>query len=351
MPDVTCYRYRIPLANALPGPDGPITHREGVLVEVPHPSGATCWGEAAPLPGFSPEPLQDVISRARAWAHDGGPSRLSASDAARYPDDTPGSLRFALDHIALQWAAYTEEISLRAHMGIDRVMHAGNALWRTPSDRDMRQALMELQAEGVSTVKVKVGRDAVDDDLDRLDALFASLPQGMNVRLDANQAWSVEQAQTVCEALQHRRALEYLEEPLVPEADLRAFVEATAVPIALDETVREQGGEAVADWPVAALVVKPAWMGIRRVQELADQAGDTPVVVTSAYESGVGWRGALAVGAQVTPAERAIGMGTYRALSEEITHPPIPNVQGKLLLTAPGTLDDWQVRRGRLQVV
>ena len=350
MSSATCYRYRIPLTAPLSVPNGSLSHREGLLIAVEHPSGGTCWGEAAPLPGFCDTSLDTVQQQAQAWIDGGGANRLTDDDSL-YADDTPGSLQFAIDHIALQWAAHEVGTSLLNYCGIDRVMQSGNALWRDSEDRDMRQALLELKAEGVSTVKVKVGHRAVEDDLDHLDALFASLPTGMQVRLDANQAWTRDEAATVCEALQHRRALSYLEEPLQPTADLRAFLDETSVPIALDETLRQHGMDTVVDWPVAAFVVKPAWTGIRRVQAWADRVAPTPVVVTSAYETGVGWRGTLAVAVQVTPADVAIGMSTYSALAEDFTRPALPNVQGKLLLTAPGMLSNWTVDRTQLQAV
>lgn len=343
MPDSACYRYRIPLTNALPGPDGPITHRTGLLLSVAHPSGTTCWGEAAPLPGFTAS-LEATTDAAQAWM--GHIDALQADAEGRvtpYPDDAPGPLRFAIDQIGQQWSACEAGQSWGEWIGTNRVAMSGNALWRDPDDREMRQALLELEAEHVSTIKVKVGRQSVEDDLGRLDALFASLPTGMTVRLDANQAWSVEEARDVCEAVQHRRALEYVEEPLVSDADLRAFAEEMPVPIALDETIRQRGIEAVSGWPVAAFVVKPAWMGIRRVQQLAEQASDVPVIVTSAYETGVGWRGTFATAVQVTPPDRAIGMSTYRALDGAVTWPPIPDAHGKLLCQVPGLFDGWRV--------
>lgn len=351
MPELACYRYRIPLTNALPGPDGLITHRTGLLLSVTHPSGTTCWGEAAPLPGFTAS-LEAVAEAAQTWLARADTLQADAKGRVTpYPNDAPGPLRFAVDQIGQQWAACKADASWGAWLNTDRVAMSGNALWRDPEDRDMRQALLELEAEHVSTIKVKVGRSSVEDDLDRLDALFASLPTGMTVRLDANQAWSVEEATAVCEAVQHRRALEYIEEPLLPNADLRTFVTETPTPIALDETIRQRGIDAVSGWPVAAFVVKPAWMGIRRVQQLAEQASDVPVIVTSAYETGVGWRGTFATALQVTPPDRAIGMATHQALTRDIAWPPIPDAHGKLLCQVPGLFDGWRVETDGLELV
>lgn len=351
MPDLSCYRYRIPLHTELPGPDGPMTHRTGLLLAAAHPSGRVCWGEAAPLPGFTAS-LDTVADAARAWMGDASALQTDAQGyVAPYPHDAPGPLRFAIDQIGQQWAACEAGVGWAAWLDAGPNARNGNALWRDPGEQDMRKALLALQAEHVDTVKVKVGRAAVEDDLDRLDALFASLPQGMTVRLDANQAWSLAEARTVCEAVQHRRALEYIEEPLTADADLRAFLDETPVPVALDETIRQRGVDAVSDWPVEAFVVKPAWMGIRRVHELAAQAGDTPVIVTSAYETGVGWRGTFATALQVTPPDRAIGMGTHQALAGDLAWPPIPDGHGKLLTIAPGLFDDWRVDRDALDAV
>ncbi|MFQ3680487.1 MAG: hypothetical protein SNJ60_08295 [Pseudanabaenaceae cyanobacterium] len=51
--------YRLTLRQPLRTAVGPIAHRQGFVIQVRTPHGWG-WGEAAPLPGFSPDTLTDT---------------------------------------------------------------------------------------------------------------------------------------------------------------------------------------------------------------------------------------------------------------------------------------------------
>ena len=54
------FRYRLPLAEPLTLAGRVIHEREGALVRIDSDSGASGWGDVAPLPGFSRESLEDA---------------------------------------------------------------------------------------------------------------------------------------------------------------------------------------------------------------------------------------------------------------------------------------------------
>ncbi len=62
------YRYELPLSEPLRLKGKELHHREGSLVELASGGGATGWGEAAPLPGFSREGHDEVIWQLRGLA-------------------------------------------------------------------------------------------------------------------------------------------------------------------------------------------------------------------------------------------------------------------------------------------
>jgi L-alanine-DL-glutamate epimerase-like enolase superfamily enzyme len=92
--------------------------------------------------------------------------------------------------------------------------------------------------KGYRAVKVKVGRAALSEDVERLRAAREAIGPDVQLMLDANQCWRVD------EAVRRVRAFEefqpaWLEEPLVPE-DLAGHARlrgATTIPIAVGESL------------------------------------------------------------------------------------------------------------------
>ncbi|MCA9177078.1 MAG: mandelate racemase/muconate lactonizing enzyme family protein [Planctomycetales bacterium] len=93
-------------------------------------------------------------------------------------------------------------------------------------------------AEGHNAVKVKIGRDTAEDDLDRLLAVRKLIGPRRRLFVDANQRWSVPECMTRLQALSVVD-IGWIEEPLHAEdirghADLRNL---TRLPIALGESL------------------------------------------------------------------------------------------------------------------
>jgi L-alanine-DL-glutamate epimerase-like enolase superfamily enzyme len=93
-------------------------------------------------------------------------------------------------------------------------------------------------AAGFDAVKVKVGSSNLDDDLARIAAVRDVIGPDRRLMIDANQRWSLEQAERAIDALAVFE-LTWIEEPLRAD-DLAAHValrEHTDVPIALGENL------------------------------------------------------------------------------------------------------------------
>src|SRR3989454_2467736 len=90
--------------------------------------------------------------------------------------------------------------------------------------------------EGYRTLKVKVGRD-IDQDARRLKAIRETVGPDVQIRVDANMAWSRSTARRAIAALEPY-GLQYVEQPL-PWTDIDGMAElsrAVDVPIAADES-------------------------------------------------------------------------------------------------------------------
>ena len=93
------------------------------------------------------------------------------------------------------------------------------------------------KAAGFHTVKAKVG---IGDDAGRLAAVRAVLGPDVAIRIDANGAWSIAEAEATLRALAPI-GIELCEEPVRGLAQTRELAAATNVPLALDETAAAIG--------------------------------------------------------------------------------------------------------------
>jgi len=181
------------------------------------------------------------------------------------------------------------------------------------------------------TVKIKVAEigQTLDDDIARVRTVRELLGEQVRIRVDANGAWSVDEAvQAVTQLAPFE--LEYVEQPCATVSELLALrreIEGLGVFIAADESVRK------ADDPLAVaragaadvLVIKAAPLGgIRRALDIIARA-ELPAVISSAIDTSVGISMGLHLAAALPRLELACGLGTAALLEGDVTeHPLIP---------------------------
>lgn len=183
-----------------------------------------------------------------------------------------------------------------------------------------------VAGSGCRTAKVKVAEQGqtLAHDLARVEAVRDALGPGGRVRVDANGAWSVEDALRALREL-NRFDLEYAEQPVAAVEDLarlrRELVRrGIGVPIAADESIRRSGDPervaqlAAAD--IAVLKVQPLG-GVRRCLELAEVLG-LPVVVSSALETSIGLAAGVALAAALPDLPYACGLNTRALLTDDV---------------------------------
>jgi O-succinylbenzoate synthase len=256
--------------------------RSGVLLR-----GAAGWGEFSPFPDYDDATCSRWLAAAREAADQG------------YP--TP----------------------LRDHVPVNTTVPAVDA----------EQAHALVRASGCTTAKVKVAEvgQTLADDIARVEAVRDALGPAGKIRVDANAAWTVDEAVSALKALDVF-SLEYAEQPVptLPEmAELRRRVD---VLLAADESVRRAedplrvAGLEAAD--IVVLKVQPIG-GVRRCLEVAEACG-LPVVVSSAVETSVGIAAGVALAAALPELPYACGLGTVSLLDGDVTDDPLLPVNGEL---------------------
>ena len=323
--------YRLPLTETVVWNGERSDARKGLLLRIGDIEGRVGWGDAAPLPGFSretPAEAEDALRTVGAALVGRavepcdllpGGSVAAVLDAA----EVAPSARFALDLALADLAAQDLGRTLPQALHPDpEVTLPLNGLVMGTGDAAI-EAARQLADAGYAAVKLKVGRQPVEADLDLVRAVREALPASVALRLDANRAWAWDQAVAFAEGAAGA-ALDYVEEPLAEPARMPELWHDTGLPLAVDETLQAPGGEAaIRGWAEAA-VLKPTLLGgVTRTLALAAAARSVGVrpVLSAAFESGVGLRGVAALAA-ATGGEPA-GLDTYRWLAADVL-PPLP---------------------------
>jgi O-succinylbenzoate synthase len=196
---------------------------------------------------------------------------------------------------------------------------------------------------GCRTVKVKVAEAGAPlaGDLARVEAVRDALGRSGRIRVDANGAWSVDDAVASIALLDRAAAgLEYVEQPCATVDELAAVRRKVDVPIAADESIRRAADPYLvreleaAD--VAVLKVQPLG-GVRACLRIAEDIG-LPVVVSSALETSLGLAAGVALAASLPTLDHACGLATRSLLTADVASPELVPVDGELSVAVPAVV-------------
>lgn len=317
-------RLRTPLRTAF----GTLHEREVLTLRLRGEDGVEGFGEAAPLEPYDGVPLdavraalEDCLALLQASDGHARDDLLRACWAAAVLPQAVAAVDLALWDLAgrragapvwrLLGATDGHDVELNATIGAED--RAGAAA----------QAAQAVEA-GFGCVKVKVG---VGDDAGRVAAVRAAIGPGARLRLDANGAWSPE------EALAHLRVLEpaqieLCEEPVHGVGELGWVRDSTSVPIAMDETAALPGAldSGATDYVCLKISRCGGITGLIDAARAARAAG-AEVYLASSYDGPAGIAAALHAAAAVRP-PIASGLATLGAFSDVAD--PFPPRRGRI---------------------
>jgi o-succinylbenzoate synthase len=193
-------------------------------------------------------------------------------------------------------------------------------------------------ASGCRTAKVKVAErgQSLADDVARVEAVRDALGTAGKIRVDANAAWDVDQAERALRELR-RFGLEYAEQPCPTLDDLAELRRRVDVPVAADESIRR------AEDPLAVRAAGAADIVVVKAQPLGGvwaalavaEACGLPVVVSSAVETSVGLAAGVALAAALPELGYACGLATMSLLTGDVTGDPLVAAEGALPVRRP----------------
>jgi o-succinylbenzoate synthase len=272
----------LPLATPFRG----ITHREAVLFR-----GPLGWSEFSPFLEYDDEESSAWLAAAIEFAYEQPP------------------------------AAVRSRIPVNATLPAVRPDQVGDILARFGECR---------------TVKIKVAArgQTLADDIARVAEVRQVLGPTGRIRVDANGAWNLDEAEHAAHALAPFD-LEYMEQPCesVDElVQLRERIAWMGIPVAADESVRK------ADDPLAVARAGAADLLILKVQPLGgitaclrilEQTG-LPGVLSSALETSVGLAMSLYCAAAVPALDYDCGLATAALFAADVAEEPLIAVDGML---------------------
>jgi L-Ala-D/L-Glu epimerase len=275
-----------------------------VYVKVVLDDGTVGFGEGVPRPyvtGETAETAAATVTVRHAPALIGaslaGPDDVAPlldGLAARIGPDVPGAAWCAVELAVLDAAGRRFGRPVSAWLGPTRTTELTyDAVVPFTGRNAVVPLALAIRAAGISQVKVKVGRD-VDVDIDRLRLLRRLLGREVDLRVDANGAWTAEETLAVLERMRRFR-ISLVEQP-VAARDLDGLARVTAACpelIAVDESLRTVAeAEALIEAEACdAFNIRVSKCGglraSRRIADLAVDAGLTVIVGAQVGESGL----------------------------------------------------------------
>ena len=342
--DVSVEPFALDLGTPLETAAGTIETREGFLVRI-EDDGETGLGEATPLPGWT-----ESLPKCRS-SLDRAASALESASADAVLADLEGTpaARHGLSLALADLDARREEVPLYRHLGSEsRVENVpvNATIGDGAADETAARAEDAVDA-GFDCLKVKVGVRDVAADTDRFGAVREAVGSGVELRADANEAWSREQARRAFDAFADL-GVAYVEQPLDPEdlaghADLRGG----PVGVALDETLANSSAASVLAADAAdVLVLKPmALGGLDRAREVARRARAVGVegVVTTTIDAVVARTAAVHLAASLGDVP-ACGLATAELLADDLAPDPAPVENGRVRVPQDPGLGVAEVR-------
>src|SRR5713101_6997236 len=253
--DILWRSYRLPLINGFSTAHGVMTTREGIIVQVTSGRGIVGIGEIAPLPAFGGASLADASTLLQKLAarlygktlhealdllHTEGGAATKAASAV------PGTATPALCglEIALLDAIGKDEgcgvsMLLSPAGSLPRAAVAVNAVIGARTVEAAVAAAQDTRRKGFRCVKLKVGWGvSVREEIERVVAVREAIGPAMHLRLDANEAWKLEEAIAILSQYVPYH-IQYVEQPLKAHdlTGMHALRQAVPIPIAVDEAL------------------------------------------------------------------------------------------------------------------
>ena len=349
--DIQWYTYRLPFLHNFYTAHGVLTIREGVIVQVTTSDGVTGVGEIAPLPTFNGGSLTDVCLL------------LTELDGHLYHRTLYEALELlSAEKVSAKNASTLCGLEIAIFDALGRTMDCSVSTLLAPSEFTPRavvpvnavigakatiaavETALNAKKNGFQCVKLKVGIGlSIHEEVERIAMVRNAIGPTMHLRLDANEAWQLEEAIAILSQCAPYN-IQYIEQPMKAQdlVGMRTLHQEIPILIAVDEAVLDmESVYLVLDNEVAdILVIKPQLAGgLRIAQQMIRAASERGVgcVITSTIEAGLGLAAELHLAAVSPQVTLECGLATLPVLADDLLVEELPVRDGFLAVpTGPG---------------
>lgn len=326
----------LPLARPLATSTTEYSTRQVIVIRARVRVGAETvvgFGEASPLAGWTDETVDSCIDTLASLEL---PARF---DSVRSLDEVFGTLkddpsaRFGVELALLDAVARHREVPICRLLAAERgrMPLASVPVQYTLGAATVEETVAEAKdawQRGFRCIKLKVGVATPVADIARVGRVREACPH-MKIRLDANGAWSLDEAADIVGGLANAH-IDLVEQP-VQDRDFAALLdtvhdpaEAGAPGIAPDESCvpAERARSLIADDRIGAVVLKPQTMGgILPTCDLIDDArrNETRVVLSTLIESAIGRHAVAHLAAAYPDVPGPHGLATGAWFASDVT--------------------------------
>ncbi|WP_261816899.1 o-succinylbenzoate synthase [Vibrio gallicus] len=299
------YYYQLPMDSGVVLRQNKLTQREGWIVELME-NEQQGLGEIAPLVGFSKETLDEAyaetVSRLQTWI-EGGELECHS--------ELP-SVAFGLS---------MAQFELQGLLGKEGMYQVAPLCSGDPDD--LFPVLDKMEGEKIAKIKVGLYEPIRDGIL--VNLFLESIPD-LQLRLDANRAWSLDKANQFAKYVSpaYRSRIRYIEEPCKTPHESITFAIESGMAIAWDETLQEAVREPDFSFELLtgakSIVIKPSLIGhIDLCIDLVQKAQSLGLiaVISSSIESSVGLCQLARFAKQYTP-ESIPGLDTLQLFKSQL---------------------------------
>jgi O-succinylbenzoate synthase len=338
--DFKIKRYDLPLVKPLTIGEMKLTHRSGILLLLTDDTGLIGLGESAPLPGLHEESLDEVIQQVKSLK-----AKIEGLNIEPALFDFDGKLNELFSEDLFPCVRCGIEMALfNLHrQSIEQKNKTININGLVMPGESVYDEVDNLLNNGYTTIKIKVGRQSLNEDIEMVGRLKKITGTKAKLRLDANRSWQIDEAIRFGKAIGLDK-IEYIEEPVKTIEDLPLFSNETKIPVALDETIVQQGEECITKFKnVDAIVLKPTLLGgLDRTAQLIRCArkNNKKVCLSSTFESSISLETFAAFAGLMGISDSSHGLDTWRWLAEDLFIQPMKISNGAIDISKQTTSID-----------
>lgn len=335
------FKFQLPLKRSIQIRGKTITYREGLILKLTDEKRHSGYGEISPLTGISNEDLRSAISQTLflkdRLMRKGIPQGLEKCNGGfeRWLGKYKlfASVRCGIEMAVLNLISSSKRCSLGQLLTCtskDSLPLIG--LLEGPKAYVCREVRRMLR-NGFHTFKLKVGRESVESEIDKVNTVKRLISEHANLRLDINRVWDLRTAIYFGKGV-HSRMIEYIEEPVKDDSKIIHFANTIRINVALDETLttitpsqlkKMQGVNAVVIKPMVIGGLEKSMNFIRKAREL-----DWDVIISSSFESDLGLATLVNFAFGVNTLDEALGLDTAKYFKRHVSTTPCVSDNGFL---------------------